>query len=289
MICLSILTAASSVYAKVVWNETFSTRREGGTYIDQVQLQDRTAWPYANQWFTGYTGASGAVEGNQYDNDYTNVSSNSVSIRGKKLNGSEKNTVGLYFSKEKTADQCYVLFEGGVPTINGGVLKLDVCATEVDNGGTLNEMIITINNGIVLNIPATTLGARSVTSTIEVNLPSVQIDSLKIAFNNAPSQRFISRMWMEDGYLVCYDGIYFYLDTVNQTAEVTANPIHYTGDITIPTHITHENVIYSVVGIGIRRSELPVLCPLWFYGGIQSSVVRVCIKNNLFSFSNMYF
>ena len=251
LICLSILTAASSVYAKVVWNETFSTRR-ASTYIVQVHLANYDAWPYASQWFTGYNeGKDDVVEGNQYDNDYNNVSSYSVSIRGKKLNGDVKNTVGLFFPPNKPAEQNYVLFEGGLPTIsNGGVLKLDVCATEVDNGGTLNEMIITINNGIVLNIPATTLGARSVTSTIEVNLPSVQIDSLKIAFNNAPSQRFISRMWIEDGYLVCYDGIYFYLDTVNQTAEVTANPIHYTGDITIPTHITHENVIYSVVGIG---------------------------------------
>ena len=251
LICLSILTAASSVYAKVVWNETFSTRR-ASTYIVQVHLANYDAWPYASQWFTGYNeGKDDVVEGNQYDNDYNNVSSYSVSIRGKKLNGDVKNTVGLFFPPNKPAEQNYVLFEGGLPTIsNGGVLKLDVCATEVDNGGTLNEMIITINNGIVLNIPATTLGARSVTSTIEVNLPSVQIDSLKIAFNNAPSQRFISRMWMEDGYFVCYDGIYFYLNTVNQTAEVTANPIHYTGDITIPTHITHENVIYSVVGIG---------------------------------------
>ena len=251
LICLSILTAASSVYAKVVWNETFSTRR-ASTYIVQVHLANYDAWPYASQWFTGYNeGKDDVVEGNQYDNDYNNVSSYSVSIRGKKLNGDVKNTVGLFFPPNKPAEQNYVLFEGGLPTIsNGGVLKLDVCATEVDNGGTLNEMIITINNGIVLNIPATTLGAKSVTSTIEVNLPSVQIDSLKIAFNNAPSQRFISRMWMEDGYFVCYDGIYFYLDTVNQTAEVTANPIHYTGDITIPTHITHENVIYSVVGIG---------------------------------------
>ena len=249
LICLAILTAASSVYAKVVWEETFSTRR-GSTYIVKAKTSFGGTWPYASQWFTGYEAedASDNVEGNQYDNDYTNVSSNSVSIRGKKMNGSNKNTVGLYFSPNKPAEQNFVRFEGGIS--NGGVLKLDVCATEVDNGGTLNEMIITINNGIVLNIPATTLGAKSVTSTIEVNLPSVQIDSLKIAFNNAPSQRFISRMWMEDGYFVCYDGIYFYLNTVNQTAEVTANPIHYTGDITIPTHITHENVIYSVVGIG---------------------------------------
>ncbi|MGN0226816.1 MAG: leucine-rich repeat protein [Paludibacteraceae bacterium] len=246
LICLAILTAASSVYAKVVWEETFSTRR-GSTYVAKVNY----AWPYASQWFTGYNeGKDDVVEGNQYDNDYTNVSSYCVSIRNRKLNGDDKNTVGIYFSTNRPAEQCFVRFEGGLPTIsNGGVLKLDVCAE--DNGGTLNEMIITINNGIVLNIPATTLGDRLVTSTIEVNLPSVQIDSLKIAFNNAPSQRFISKMWMEDGYLVCNDGIYFYLDTANQTAEVTANPIHYTGDITIPTHITHENVIYSVVGIGV--------------------------------------
>ena len=253
LICLSILTAASSVYAKVVWEETFSTRR-GSTYIVKAKTSFGDAWPYASQWFTGYEAVDPEdnVEGNQYDNDYTNVASYSCSVRGKKLNGGATNTVGLYFSQNKPAEQNFVRFEGGLPAIsNGGVLKLDVCATEVDNGGTLNEMIITINNGIVLNIPATTLGARAVTSTIEVNLPSVQIDSLKIAFNNAPSQRFISRMWMEDGYFVCYDGIYFYLDTANQTAEVTANPIHYTGDITIPTHITHENVIYSVVGIGV--------------------------------------
>ena len=197
LICLSILTAASSVYAKVVWEETFSTRR-GSTYIAQVHLTSFDAWPYANQWFTGYNeGKDDIVEGNQYDNDYTDVASYGVSMRGKKLNGSDRLTVGLFFSKNKPAEQNFVRFEGGLPTIsNGGVLKLDVCASEEDNGGTLNEMIITINNGIVLNIPATTLGAKLVTSTIEVNLPSVQIDSLKIAFNNAPSQRFISRIML---------------------------------------------------------------------------------------------
>ena len=194
LICLAILTAASSVYAKVVWEETFSTRR-GSTYMVQVHLASYDAWPYANQWFTGYNeGKDDVVEGNQYDYDYTDVASYGVSVRGKKLNGDDKNTVGLYFSAGKAANQNYVTFSTPAEFANqvlpeGAVLKFRICSTEAD-GGDLSTMVIVFNQD-TLQVPATTLGAKYITSDVVVALPQAACQSLTFAFDNVPSQKFI--------------------------------------------------------------------------------------------------
>ena len=75
---LSCITINATVY----FDETFETRR-GSNYIYKTDLG---YWPYASQWFTGYAKSDGGtVEGNQYDYDYTNVYSYTVSIRGKKI------------------------------------------------------------------------------------------------------------------------------------------------------------------------------------------------------------
>ena len=92
--------ACATLSAEVLFQETLQTRR-GSTYIDQIQLTSYKAWPYASQWFTGYTGSQGEVEGNQFDNDYVEVKSYGVTVRGKKLNGEDTNTVGLFFSANK--------------------------------------------------------------------------------------------------------------------------------------------------------------------------------------------
>ena len=188
-----MLACATVSAASIVFNETFSTRR-GSTSIDQVQLQDRTAWPYANQWFTGYTGAEGVVEGNQYDNDYTNVASYNCSIRPKKLNDDERNSVGLYFGAGKAANQCYVTFSTPAEFANqvlpaGAVLKFRICSTEQD-GGDLSPMIIVFNQD-TLQVPATTLGAKFQTSDVVVALPQAACQTLTFAFDNVPHQKFI--------------------------------------------------------------------------------------------------
>lgn len=189
-----MLACATVSAASTIFNETFSTRR-GSTYIVQVHLASYDSWPYASQWFTGYNeGKDDVVEGNQYDYDYTDVASYGVSIRGKKLNGDDKNTVGLYFSKEKTADKNYVTFSTPAEFANqvlpeGAVLKFRICSTEED-GGDLSTMVIVFNQD-TLQVPATTLGAKLVTSDVVVALPQAACQSLTFAFDNVPSQKFI--------------------------------------------------------------------------------------------------
>lgn len=189
-----MLACATVSAASTIFNETFSTRR-GGTYIVQVHLSTYDAWPYANQWFTGYNeGKDDVVEGNQYDNDYTNVSSYGVSIRGKKLNDEDKSTVGLFFGKDKTADKNYVTFSTPAEFASqvlpaGAVLKFRVCSTEED-GGDLSTMVVVFNQD-TLQVPATTLGAKFITSDVVVALPQAACQSLTFAFDNVPSQKFI--------------------------------------------------------------------------------------------------
>ena len=48
------------------------------------------------------------------------------------------------------------------------------------------------------------------------------------------------------------DGIYYKLNTTAQTAEVYSSRFRYTGDVVIPSSVTHEGVEYSVTGIGNR-------------------------------------
>ncbi len=191
-----LLVACVAVQADVLFEETLSTRR-GSTYIDMVPLSSYDAWPYANQWFTGYNGKSAEVAGNQFDNDYDDVKSYTCSVRGKKVNEQADNTVGLYFGANKAAEQCYVKFVGALPEVEAGAeLNFEICSTEAD-GGDLTTMAVKVDETEV-DVPATTLGAKLITSTVKIALPAGQIDSLKFSFNNVPSQKFITRFWITD-------------------------------------------------------------------------------------------
>ena len=190
LVAVVMLACATVSAASTIFNETFSTRR-ASTYIDKT---DKGYWPYANQWFTGYTTSDGKVEGNQYDYDYTDVASYTVSIRGKKLNNDEKSSVGLYFGANKAAEQNYVTFSTPAEFANqvlpeGAVLKFRICSTEED-GGDLSTMVIVFNQD-TLQVPATTLGAKFQTSDVVVALPQAACQTLTFAFDNVPSQKFI--------------------------------------------------------------------------------------------------
>lgn len=192
---LAVVMFAVAANAEVLFEETFSTRR-ASTYISKTS---NGYWPYASQWFTGYDAQNDeTVSGNQFDNDYDAVSSYTVSVRGKKLDGGDKNTVGLFFGANKAEADNYVKFEGALPEVAAGAkLKMVVCSSE-SNGGDLSTMVVKVNDE-ALTVPATTLGNKCVTSTVEIALPAGQINSLNIAFNNVPAQKFISNIKIESG------------------------------------------------------------------------------------------
>lgn len=195
-----LMLACMAANAQVLFQETFSTRR-GSTYIDKYYKDaSNSYWPYASQWFTGYPkSATEQVAGNQYDNDYTNVESYTVSIRGKKINEEANNTVGLYFGANKTAAQNYVKFIGGLPNVpEDAELHFLVCAPPdkgISGNCSLNELQIKVNDAMP-NVPATTLGAPGITSEVVITLPAGQIDSLKFMFDNTTEQKFIPRIWI---------------------------------------------------------------------------------------------
>ncbi len=199
-----LMLACITVNAQVLFQETFSTLR-GSTYIDQKQSGSNKYWPYASEWFTGYTGTQGKVEGNQYDNEYIDVVSRGVSIRGKKLNEETTSTVGLFFSNSTkqdgtpiTASDNYVKFIGTLPDVpEGAFLKFEICSSEAD-GGDLGAMQIKVNDKMV-NVPVTELKNKAITSEVAISLPAGQIDSIKFAFDSEPAhtQKFISRIWVD--------------------------------------------------------------------------------------------
>ena len=190
----AVVMFAVAANAEVLFSETMQTRR-GSTYIDKT---DKGYWPYASQWYTGYAAQNDkTVEGNQFDNDYTAVTSYTVSVRGKKLDGATESTVGLYFGATKDADQNYVKFEGVMPTVAAGtLLKFLVTSTET-SGGDLETMIVKVN-GEELAVPSTTLGEQYATTEVAIALPEGQIESIEFAFNQVPSQKFIPRFWIEE-------------------------------------------------------------------------------------------
>lgn len=192
---IAVVLACATLSAQTLFTETLETRRNS-TYIDKT---DKGYWPYASQWYDGYAAQNDkTVEGNQFDNDYTAVSSYTVSVRGKKLNGStDQSSVGLYFGANKAEDQNYVKFEGALPEIPVGVeyfLFFEVCSTEED-GGDLSTMVVKVNDAAV-EVPATTLDDKFVTSEVKIALPAGQINSLYFAFNQLPSQKFIPKFWI---------------------------------------------------------------------------------------------
>ena len=191
---IAVVLACATLSAQTLFTETLETRRNS-TYIDKT---DKGYWPYASQWYAGYAAQNDkTVEGNQFDNDYTAVSSYTASVRGKKLNGSDQSSVGLYFGANKAEDQNYVKFEGALPEIPVGVeyfLFFEVCSTETD-GGDLSTMVVKVNDAAV-EVPATTLDDKFVTSEVKIALAAGQIESLYFAFNNVPSQKFIPKFWI---------------------------------------------------------------------------------------------
>jgi len=179
----------------VLWEENFN--KDGDTYVEKAKSSSGAIWPFANQWFKGYDGAGDVkVLGSLYQQDYTNVTSYGVTIRSKKLNGIYDNDVVLYFPTGKAEDKNYIKFEGNIQKAKKGLFFVfDVASDNVD-GGDLSAMVLKINDKAI-EIPATTLGKQLYTSTVSVALPNENITSIYIAFNNAPSQRVISKMWID--------------------------------------------------------------------------------------------
>lgn len=60
----------------------------------------------------------------------------------------------------------------------------------------------------------------------------------------------VSQTLMASADIVEIDGICYKLDTNEKTAEVVSRSTKYTGAISIPETVTHESVIYCVMGIG---------------------------------------
>lgn len=193
---VAVVMACATLSAQVLFEETLQTRR-GDTYIKKAKTSFGSSWPYASQWFDGYEDADGnQVSGNQYDNDYTAVSSYTVTVRGKKLDGASESSVGLFFAASKTAEQNYVKFEGALPVVEeGDLLKFLVSSTE-SAGGDLDLMIVKVNDAEVA-VPSTTLGDQYATSEVAIALPAGQIESIEFAFNNVPAQKFIPKFWIE--------------------------------------------------------------------------------------------
>ncbi len=194
----ALMLLAGAVSAANLFDETLSTKR-GSTYIVKAKTSFGDAWPYASQWFTGYEAVNSDdnVVGNQYDNDYTNVASYTVSVRGKKLNGDDKSSVGLFFGANKAEDQNYVKFEGSIIAANPkAMLHFEICSSETD-GGDLATMVLKVNDKAIA-VPETTLGDKAVTSEVKVALPNEDIETIYFAFDNVPAQKFISRFWIAD-------------------------------------------------------------------------------------------
>ena len=192
---VAVVMFAFSASADVLFEETFSTER-GGTYIAKAKTSFGDAWPYASQWFTGYTDKDdNLVEGNQYDKEYTDVQSYTVTIRGKKLDGAENNTVGLFFGANKAANQNWVKFIGALPEVPaaGAFLALQICSSEDDAAGDLAKFGVKVNES-ELTVPATTLEGKALTKVINIPLEAGQIDSLKMSLNNDAKAKFVSNI-----------------------------------------------------------------------------------------------
>ena len=180
-----------------LWVETFD---KNGTYVAK---KNGTYWPYANEWFTGYpVSETENVEGNQYTNDYSNVESNGVSIRSKKLNGAESAVPGLYFAMNKEAAKNYVKFIGE-PLFDASdknyeyTLNFTICLPESADGGDLQEMNIYMNGlGLALLPKDTKLGDKLVTTDVAVPLENMKINDLQFDFDNTATQKFISKIWI---------------------------------------------------------------------------------------------
>lgn len=182
------MLACMAANAQVLFQETYVTRR-GDSNIDKKG----TYWPYASEWFTGYTGASGEVTGNQFDNDYTDVKSGYASIRAKKLNESSSYSAVLFFQANKSA---YCKFVGALPNVPEGGAKLHFEIATTENDGTdLSKFGVKVNE-TELTVPATTMPAKGITTEIALDLPVGQLDSIKFSLDNDGVEKAIARFWI---------------------------------------------------------------------------------------------
>ena len=175
---------AISASADVIWSESLD---KNGTYINKADFGNN--WPYATQWY----------EAGNFVYEYDSVGSYGVSVRNKKLNGAEDNSIGFFFSKDKAPESNY-LYLGGLDgaIVEAAVnckLMFDVCSSET-NGGDLSTMIVKVN-GEAFPALDLALGNKLVTSAIEFNLPDGNIENIEIAFDNVPAQKFIANLRIE--------------------------------------------------------------------------------------------
>lgn len=182
LVAVAMFAIAAS--ADVIWNESLD---KNGSYINKADFNNQ--WPYATQWY----------EAGNFVYAYDSVGSYSCSVRNKKLNGDADNSIGFFFGANKAAADCY-LYLGGmdgaiVEGAQGCKLMFDICSSEAD-GGNLSTMIIKVN-GEALPALDLALGNKLVTSAVEFELADGDIESIEIAFDNVPSQKFIAHLRIE--------------------------------------------------------------------------------------------
>lgn len=183
---VAVLAMVASASANVLWTENFVKDGES-TYVDKKLFEDK--WPYANQWF----------EKGFFQNEYSDVKSYSCSIRNKKvLSTDEKNSIGLYFGANKTADQCYVTFSGSIFTAaEGNYLVFTMSSPEQGSAAEDVTPIIEINEKAV-NVAGVNVPENGACTVFGVALPAGDIKSLKISYNSLKSQKFITSLQITD-------------------------------------------------------------------------------------------
>lgn len=185
---VAVLLLAVSVNAKN-WVETFD---KNGTYVEKTS---KSQWPYADQWFTGYTGEKGEVTGSQYVQSYSNVTSFGVSIRSKKVDGATQGVPGLYVAQSK---ECYVVFSGmNLQVAAGDVLRLWVSNANGDTTTYANWLGVKINE-TTMTVPSVEIKGDLVSYEVSVALAAGKIDSMKITMSKKTNPLFINRIEIGD-------------------------------------------------------------------------------------------
>jgi len=185
---VAIVLLTVSVSAKN-WVETFD---KNGTYVEKTSTNQ---WPYADQWFTGYTGEKGEVTGSLYVQSYSNVTSFGVSIRSKKVDGATQGVPGLYIANDK---ECRVTFSGmNVNVAEGDSLMLTICRAYGTTAADINWLGVSVN-GVALTVPSTAITTDLVSVKAVVALAAGTIDSMKITMSKKASALFINRIEIGD-------------------------------------------------------------------------------------------
>ena len=262
---LALAASLGTIYAEVLFVETFSTRR-GSTVVDNV---NEGGVPSAAQWFSGYTGVNGKVSGNQYDNDYISVTCNEGMIDSREMKDEDDASVGLsLYLKPKY----YAKFEGALPKVEKGAY---LCLIIAGNGD-LETFFVKVNKK-TLTIPNTTLDGKYYKTKVNIPLEEGSIDSIYFGCNNTSenSKNILittfgiatdSASTANIGYLdkgnkgVQIGDLYYILNTQEKTAEVTYhnndNKQHYYENYSglttanIPDSVVYNGETFIVTGIG---------------------------------------